>query len=597
MGYVLFDESHGESWTISEEKALQISPERPENFYYGHLVELLEDQLGLVSQAMTSWSTDTLDGAAVLVIAHPCARDVERNVGGDPIFKTEEIEDIRRFVENGGGLLLISEYNNSHWKNNINEVGKQFGIEFNDDTLMVPRQDRDSILVRHFAVMVSSGHPAAEDIFEISYHRGCTLSLTASLGAQPVVSLTSNHVICAASEYGKGRVVAIGDSDIFSLAFLGHSDNASFFCKLMAWLLRKKVKHADKKDIIVLRRGSEIYKLPKGQDLGKVQGNHVFSVGMKNEEVLALVEGLPNPYEEREKFLEECEFRFHELPEPVRRAVIGFKRRGNPFGALLLTKIPLDPDLPPTPASQRPPKEKKTFWSEAWLAMIGQALGDPIGYSMHHDREIFQNVCPIKKEESEQSAHSSKTFLEWHTEQAFHPELPDFVLLLCLRKDHAGEAKTAVASVPSVLAHIPIIIRQILFQPHFRAGIDFSFGATQAGQRKGGPLVSLLYGYGYDPFMKFDLEQMDPVDRDAMYALRVMKDAVKQVYNYVRLKPGDLMIIDNRRAIHARSGFTPKYDGTDRWLQRMYVRRDKTATDEERYRNERIIDTAFTLGI
>ncbi len=28
----------------------------------------------------------------------------------------------------------------------------------------------------------------------------------------------------------------------------------------------------------------------------------------------------------------------------------------------------------------------------------------------------------------------------------------------------------------------------------------------------------------------------------------------------------------------------------------MYVRRDASVTDEERYRNERIIDTGFALG-
>lgn len=88
---------------------------------------------------------------------------------------------------------------------------------------------------------------------------------------------------------------------------------------------------------------------------------------------------------------------------------------------------------------------------------------------------------------------------------------------------------------------------------------------------------------------------MEPIDRDATYALRKMQSSVKQVFNYVKLKPGDLMIVDNRRAIHARSGYTPRYDGTDRWLQRMYVRRDAAATDEERYRNERIIDTGFAF--
>jgi L-asparagine oxygenase len=57
-----------------------------------------------------------------------------------------------------------------------------------------------------------------------------------------------------------------------------------------------------------------------------------------------------------------------------------------------------------------------------------------------------------------------------------------------------------------------------------------------------------------------------------------------------------MLIIDNRRSIHARSIFSPRYDGTDRWLQRIYARRDVASMDEERYRNERIIDTTFSFA-
>ncbi len=501
---VVFDESHGETRTIRTDIALTIAPDRPEKSYYGHLAELLHDHMGLASAPMTEWSEAALRDASVLVIAHPCASDVERNVGGSPIFQPEEIEDILNFVKDGGGLLLISEFLNAGWKSNINEVGRLFGIEFNNDSAAIPRRDRESIVARHFPILVSSNHPCTEDIYEITYHHGCTLSIDMAKCAHPLVSLPSGESVCAASEVGRGRVVAIGDSDLFALPFIGHSDNASFLAKVIGWLMNRKVKAIEKRDITILKRGSRIYELPKGRDLSGVPGDHIVPVTMSAEQFSTAIEGLPNPYKQREQFLQECEFRFHQLPEVIRRAVINFKRRGNKFGALVLSGVPIDPELPPTPDNQLPPVNKKTFWSEAWLGMMGQALGDPIGYSVHHEKQIFQNVCPIKREEGEQSAHSSKVFLEWHTEQAFHPELPDFVMLLCLRKDREEQARTAVAAVPSILAEVPLIMRQILFQPRFRTGIDFSFGAVGHSQTKcGGPLVSVFYGYGYDPFMRF----------------------------------------------------------------------------------------------
>jgi len=39
------------------------------------------------------------------------------------------------------------------------------------------------------------------------------------------------------------------------------------------------------------------------------------------------------------------------------------------------------------------------------------------------------------------------------------------------------------------------------------------------------------------------------------------------------LETGDLLVIDNNKTIHGRKPFQPKYDGTDRWVQRMLVRK------------------------
>jgi L-asparagine oxygenase len=40
------------------------------------------------------------------------------------------------------------------------------------------------------------------------------------------------------------------------------------------------------------------------------------------------------------------------------------------------------------------------------------------------------------------------------------------------------------------------------------------------------------------------------------------------------LEAGDLLIIDNNKTIHGRKPFQPRYDGTDRWVQRMLVRKE-----------------------
>jgi Taurine catabolism dioxygenase TauD, TfdA family len=589
---ILFDESHASAWTISRSMALDMSERCPEGFYYGHLCELLRDELDQRSSRLPQFDIEKIKASKLLIVPINSLSTVSANTGGSPIYSHVEIDQLVQYVESGGALLVVGEYEYSIWKNNLNSLLEPFGIKFNNDTVVQPHPHKESILARHFSVVVESNHPIAEDIYDITYHRGCSLSLKEK--AEPIVALRNGTVLCAVAEYGLGRVAAIGDSDLFSAPCIANKDNFRLFLNLTSWLCGEKIKQYEKSEVSTFQKGVPIREAVTLADLKTISGSHSYRFSGAETQIVAIANSLPNPYEKLEEFLREAEFSFHELEVGLRRSVIDFKRRGNAHGALLISGLPLDPGLPPTPYSQQPPKSKQTFFSEAWLAMIGQALGDPIAYSVHHDGEIFQNVCPIAKEEGVQSAHSSKVFLEWHTEQVFHPELPDFVVLLCLRGDRDGEAKTAVASVENILAEVPLRMRQFLYEPKFRAGIDYSFGGSSSGAGFG-PLVSMLYGHAYDPFLKFDPDTMSPTDRNSYLVLQKMKTIVKQVYNYVKLEPGDLLIVDNRRSIHARSVFKPRYDGQDRWLQRIYVRRDQSTAEEERYRNERIIDTAFTV--
>ena len=56
-------------------------------------------------------------------------------------------------------------------------------------------------------------------------------------------------------------------------------------------------------------------------------------------------------------------------------------------------------------------------------------------------------------------------------------------------------------------------------------------------------------------------------------------------------RAGDLLIIDNTVAVHGRSPFTPRFDGTDRWLQRTFVVSDLAPSAADR--RGRVITTHF----
>jgi L-asparagine oxygenase len=56
--------------------------------------------------------------------------------------------------------------------------------------------------------------------------------------------------------------------------------------------------------------------------------------------------------------------------------------------------------------------------------------------------------------------------------------------------------------------------------------------------------------------------------------------AIEQCTQEIVLKTGDLLVIDNRNTIHGRKPFQARYDGADRWVQRILVRKELPPADQ-----------------
>jgi hypothetical protein len=50
-----------------------------------------------------------------------------------------------------------------------------------------------------------------------------------------------------------------------------------------------------------------------------------------------------------------------------------------------------------------------------------------------------------------------------------------------------------------------------------------------------------------------------------------MGAAARCALRTVVLATGDLLVIDNARVVHGRTPYEPRFDGSDRWLQRSLV--------------------------
>jgi L-asparagine oxygenase len=272
------------------------------------------------------------------------------------------------------------------------------------------------------------------------------------------------------------------------------------------------------------------------------------------------------------------------LPDEIHRALIDFADLGDPSGALLLRDVPTG-SLPPTPL-ERGPIHKADSTSEFALLTIARSLGQPVGYLPEHGGAIIQNLFPVEATATQQVSTSSSVDLFFHTETAFHPHRPRYLLLLCLRSD--PNARTTLCSIDAVLDDFTTAELDVLRSPRFRTGVDASFGGSAKDH---GDTIAVLSGTREQPTMVFDADLMIGVDHEAERILQKLSARISARATAAILEPGDLLVIDNNRAVHGRSPFQARFDGTDRWLQRTFVVNDLAASASER--TGRIITTRW----
>ena len=260
------------------------------------------------------------------------------------------------------------------------------------------------------------------------------------------------------------------------------------------------------------------------------------------------------------------------LPAAVTRTLISFRDHGSEAGYLLLRGLPVDEHLPATPASTPAPAGRALISAEAWLALVGRVLGLPTGYHELRDGSVYHDVYPSPGAHY-LSSETSETLLEFHTEMAYHVHQPQYVMLACSRADHERKAATLVGSVRRALPSVPAEARRVLMAEPMPCFLDVAFRGDDPDQVRGpAARVPVLSGDPGDPLLGYDRELLAPDTPAAKDALDELSKALDNITEAVRLIPGDLLIIDNYRTTHARTPFTPRWDGRDRWLHRMYIR-------------------------
>jgi len=246
----------------------------------------------------------------------------------------------------------------------------------------------------------------------------------------------------------------------------------------------------------------------------------------------------------------------------------------------LFRGLPIDQGaMGPTPESWQRTPEAPTP-EDCQLLLIGQALGTVFAWADQQGGGPVHNIVPVAGDENSLLSSSSTKPLALHTEDAFFSDRSDFLLLLCLR--NPCQAATYLSDVRNAeLSAEQLRLTQsarYFFRPdgsHGQGGpARLSWGfpiARTALSQVAGP-SALIGPLETDPWLRCDIDYVDAMgDERAMDAARALDHALHGARTEVVLRPGDLLIIDNRCCVHGRGKFLPSYAGRDRWLKRISI--------------------------
>lgn len=179
---------------------------------------------------------------------------------------SEEIEDLLKYVNDGGSLLIINDKGGDYEnKNNLSELTKHFGIKFNHDQLFDNEnfsKDNSRPIIKEF-----KKHFITRDITQIIHSVGCTLEIDKSVENEDIdvnaVAFSSEESawhkyfdgeewvdepvkslpIIAIGHHSMGKIVAIGNLSLFSGFHDSYgihaADNFKLISNVISWLMNK----------------------------------------------------------------------------------------------------------------------------------------------------------------------------------------------------------------------------------------------------------------------------------------------------------------------------------------------------------------------
>jgi hypothetical protein len=253
---------------------------------------------------------------------------------------------------------------------------------------------------------------------------------------------------------------------------------------------------------------------------------------------------------------------------------------------ILFKGLPIDGVIPPTPLDGVNDPCTLPRAVTTMLTMAGSLGLSLVAYRTMLNWAWIRSVSPTAGHTEKRGSYGSRRSLPLHSEvsQARLPgepgtgvsPSPDYLILYCVR--NIERAPTTFCLIPEALARLPEHAVAALRRADFVIAGGDSFAPSNVLEN-----VALLRSCPRTGGLQFryngtGIEGRSPAAAEALERLGDLFTDPTLVRSVI-LEPGDMLLLENRRTVHGRDPFEPRFDGTDRWLLRLYTVNQETFTE------------------
>lgn len=281
----------------------------------------------------------------------------------------------------------------------------------------------------------------------------------------------------------------------------------------------------------------------------------------------------------------------------------------DPIGAIKIENLPTDDEIPAPPVGGGRLKwiEKSSYISENVLVLIGSIFGQP--YSMFCEgRGLVNNLIPMKMTSNDLTGLGATSDLKLHIENSALRFLtgkncsPTAMFLLGVKQDdyppytQLSDARAALTLLSPAEIHS-------LMQPVYRVRLPYRWRNFRDGYSQVvSPPIPLIHEASDGLYINAAFYG-DMIAEYGTAACERAAQAFEAALNEVALNeivsPGEILCMDNRIVLHARTPFNATFDEHGRayrWVQRLFVTDDLNHFADWETQDNRIFSPNFNAS-